>query len=245
MHALRSARQHALDATESTQRRPRRASRLDPRILMVIAVSLAALSACSSPSGSEGSDESRASEGTQVSPAPTQPPTHASADGAPLTSASSRIDSAAGGGDKGIALEDAAATAREQLPGSTVVSIESEANGSRWEVKLVTGDGAEHELDVSSTEGRVIGSPSRKQEDAVDRKEHRNRVSAAKVDYRKAAAKLRGAVPGARITELNIDTEQGITVWEASVLDDAGTKHAVTINAGNGKVLTNAMDAGS
>lgn len=245
MHTLRSAREHTLDATESTQRRPRRATRMAPKILTAIAVSLAALSACSSPDGSTGSDEGRASMGTQVSPAPTQPPARSSADVVPSASVSSSPDAASAGGDQGIALEDAAATAREQLPGSTVVSIESEANGTRWEVKLVTDDGAEHELDVSSTEERVIGSPSRKQEDAADRKKRRDQVSAATVDYRKAAATLRDAVPGARITELSIDTEQGGSVWEASVLDEAGAKHEVTIDAGNGKVLTNSMDAGS
>ncbi|MDN6179264.1 MAG: PepSY domain-containing protein, partial [Micrococcaceae bacterium] len=80
-------------------------------------------------------------------------------------------------------------------------------------------------------------------DDEQDRQKHQDRVAAAKVDFKEAAAKFRDAVPDARITELGLDDEHGTTVWEGDLIDDAGAKHEVQIDAGSGDVLTNSKDA--
>ena len=47
------------------------------------------------------------------------------------------------------------------------------------------------------------------------------------------------AVPGGRITELNLDDEAGRTVWEADVFDESQVKHEVAIDAVSGEVTRN------
>ncbi|NJP87869.1 metallopeptidase [Nonomuraea sp. FMUSA5-5] len=134
-------------------------------------------------------------------------------------------------------LKQAARAALGAVPGSTLVSIETEENGRLWEVQVVGQDGTEHQLDVES--GKVVGGPTTEEEDAADKAKHRARVSAAKLDYAQAADKIAAAVPEGRITELNLDTEQGKTVWEADVLTPGGTKHEVAIDAATGTVTRN------
>ncbi|WP_344473776.1 PepSY domain-containing protein [Nonomuraea monospora] len=134
-------------------------------------------------------------------------------------------------------LKQAAQAALGAVPGSTLVSIETEENGRLWEVQVVGKDGTEHQLDVES--GKVVAGPTTEQEDADDKAKHRARVSAAKLDYAQAADKIVAAVPEGRVTELNLDTEQGKTVWEADVVGADGVKHEVAVDAATGAVTRN------
>ncbi|HET7304209.1 MAG TPA: PepSY domain-containing protein [Segeticoccus sp.] len=127
------------------------------------------------------------------------------------------------------------------MPHSTLVSVESEQGGARWEGQVVTSDGTEHEMDMSRSGRKVISGPTKKREDAHDRAKHRSRVQAAEFDYRQAARKIASAVPGGHITELGLDSHRGKTVWEADVIMD-GTKHEVTLDAKTGKVVLNRAD---
>ncbi|MEV0993936.1 PepSY domain-containing protein [Nonomuraea sp. NPDC050202] len=131
-------------------------------------------------------------------------------------------------------LKQAAQAALDAVPGSTLISIETEENGRLWEVQVVGEDGTEHQLDVES--GKVVSGPTTEQEDNADKAKHRARVSAAKLDYAQAADKIAAAVPEGRVTELNLDTEQGKTVWEADVIAPDGTKHEVAVDAATGAV---------
>ncbi|NUT44062.1 MAG: PepSY domain-containing protein, partial [Thermoactinospora sp.] len=123
------------------------------------------------------------------------------------------------------------------VPGSKLISIETEENGKLWEIQVVGADGTEHEMDVQN--GKVVSGPTTKEEDADDKAKHRARIAAAKLDYAQAADKIAAAVPEGRITELNLDTEKGKTVWEADVMTPDGTKHEVAVDAGTGTVTKN------
>ncbi|MFD0477642.1 PepSY domain-containing protein [Nonomuraea thailandensis] len=138
--------------------------------------------------------------------------------------------SSPGAGD----LKQAAKAALGAVPGSTLVSIETEENGRLWEVQVVGEDGTEHQMDVEA--GKVVSGPTTEQEDADDKAKHRARVSASKVDYAQAADKIAAAVPEGRITELNLDMKQGRTVWEADVIAPDGAKHEVAVDAATGAV---------
>jgi uncharacterized membrane protein YkoI len=137
--------------------------------------------------------------------------------------------------DANQALLNAGEAAQRAVTGSTVISIESESNDTRWEVQVVTADGTEHQVQVS-TDGSS-SAPSVKSEGPDDKAKHRNRVEAAKIDYRRAVSAVTRAVPG-RITELDLDTHDGTTVWEADVIDSGNTKHEVRIDAESGEVVT-------
>ncbi|SEG83100.1 Peptidase propeptide and YPEB domain-containing protein [Nonomuraea solani] len=134
-------------------------------------------------------------------------------------------------------LKAAAQAALAAVPGSRLISIETEENGTLWEVQVVGRDGTEHEMDVQA--GKVVRGPATEGEDAADKAKHRERVAAAKLDYAQAADKILAAVPEGRITELNLDGEAGRTVWESDVVTSNGVKREVAIDAATGTVTRN------
>lgn len=146
------------------------------------------------------------------------------------------------GGDSAVRLEKAGGIALEQVPNSTVTSIESENQGTQWEVQVVTADGVEWEMDVSATDGSVVSGPTRQDDDAEDRAKHQDRVKAAKLDYQEAAEALRAEVPDAKVAEINLDTHRGTTVWEGDLFEADGTKHEVKIDAASGEVVVSLVD---
>ena len=118
-----------------------------------------------------------------------------------------------------------------------MTAIDSERNGTVWEVHVVTSDGTEYEMDISADGSELVSGPTADADDAEDKAEHLNQVNAAAIDYREAAKRMLAAVPGGRITELELDSEHGKTVWEADVIDESGAKHSIQIDAGDGSVL--------
>lgn len=128
------------------------------------------------------------------------------------------------------------------MKGSTLISIESEDKGAAWEAQVVTPEGVEHEMDLSATDASVTRGPTTDEEDASDRAKHQRRLKDASVDYREAVDALDGTVQNGVITELNLDTWDGKTVWEADVNDPSGTKHEVKVDAGNAKILSDRAD---
>ncbi|MFC4007471.1 PepSY domain-containing protein [Nonomuraea purpurea] len=133
-----------------------------------------------------------------------------------------------------VQLRQAAQAALAAVPNSKLISIKSEAEGRRWEVRVVGEDGTEHQMDVES--GKVVRGPSTEESDEAEKAKHKELVNAAKLDYSQAVDKILAAVPGGRITELNLDTEQGKTVWEADVLTANGTKQEAAVDAVTGEV---------
>ncbi|GGV01331.1 hypothetical protein GCM10010182_18530 [Actinomadura cremea] len=135
------------------------------------------------------------------------------------------------------AMERAAATALKTAPDTTLTSIETEGDG--WEVQLVTADGTERELLVNGAGTEVVRDEVEQddRDDRDDRDEHLARVRKAKLDYRDAADAMRASLPGARITELNLDSDGGTVVWEGDVIGPDGARHALEIDARTGRAL--------
>ncbi|SDL12641.1 Uncharacterized membrane protein YkoI [Nonomuraea maritima] len=132
-------------------------------------------------------------------------------------------------------LKQAAEAALRAVPGATVMTLEAEEDGRRWEVQLVGQDGTEHQVDVES--GKVVGGPVAESQDQDDKNDDRDLVRAAKLDYAQAADRVMTVVPEGRITELSLDLERGKAVWESDVITPNGAKHEVTIDATSGEVL--------
>lgn len=135
------------------------------------------------------------------------------------------------------ALLNAGETAQAAVVGATVIAIETERDKTGWKVQVVSGDGTEHQVGVSADGTSVVSGPSVESETAQDKARHRSRVKAAKLDYRQAVSAVTVAVPG-RVTELNLGSHIGITVWEADVTDSDNTEHTVRIDAASGGVVT-------
>lgn len=140
-------------------------------------------------------------------------------------------------------LINAGRTAERAVSKGTLIAIETERGGSIWEAQVVTSDGTEQELDVSGNGSKVVGGPSTKHEDKHDKTKHQDRVKAAKQNYEQAARKALAAVShGKKVTELDLDTHRGKTVWEADVYDASNTKHEVKLDAAGGKVVADETD---
>lgn len=134
------------------------------------------------------------------------------------------------------ALLEAGRTGLDQVPDSTVYSIERESDG--WEVEVVTSDGTKHEMTISDDGRDVVKEP---REDGSDAK-YSDRVQATQLDYEQAVKAILDEVPGAQVKELNLDEERGIVIWEADVVDDSGAERSLEIDAASGEVLENKLD---
>lgn len=136
------------------------------------------------------------------------------------------------------ALLQAGRTGLQQVANSTVYSIESENEGDRWEVEVVTADGTKHEMYVSRDGSQVVQPPTTDGQEA----EYRERIEGAKLDFEKAVDIIVGQVPGARLQELGLDHENGTIVWEADVVNESAIARSLEIDAATGKVLENKLD---
>lgn len=128
-------------------------------------------------------------------------------------------------------FEHAGRTAMAAVPGSTLVSIEENSDGS-FVVRL-DADGVAMEVGISPDGDSVIAGPSATGEPNPDTEE-------ANLDYTAATGVVLTEVPGGRITDLRFVVEKGGTyVWEADVIDASGMPRAVDVDAVTGRVLQN------
>ncbi|MFD1544109.1 PepSY domain-containing protein [Nonomuraea guangzhouensis] len=133
-------------------------------------------------------------------------------------------------------LEQVGQAALKAVPGSTLVSMEAEENGSLWEVQVVDAEGTQHQMDVGSGSAEVVSGPSAEDDDAADKAAYLDRIKAAKLDYQQAAGKIATAAPGGRITELTLDGHRDKIVWEVDVVTSDGKKQNMTVDATDGTV---------
>lgn len=108
-------------------------------------------------------------------------------------------------------------------------------------MQVVTEDGTEQELELSADGTEITSGPQAKDEDVNDQSKHLERISAAQIYFEEAAETILTIVGGGRITELNLDSERGSTVWEADVLS-GDNKHSVQIDAATGGEVSNTVD---
>lgn len=183
------------------------------------ATSTSAKASTTSASGAPGASEASGASGN----AATSPTSASAATGAP---------SLAPGWNAKV-FEHAGRTALAAVPGSSLVSIEENSDGS-WVVDLINADGVAVEVGISPDGDRVIAGPSVTGEPTPG-------TDVAELDYTAATGVVLTEVPGGRITDLQLVVEKGGTyVWEADVVDASGARRAVDVDAVSGRVLQNA-----
>ncbi|MCA1006361.1 PepSY domain-containing protein [Rhodococcus hoagii] len=203
----------------------------------VAGVALFALAGCSSDDGSSASTTSAAATSTSAKASATTSSASSansatSAQSAPAATPGQSTASLAPGWNAKV-FEHAGRTAIAAVPGSTLVSIEENSDGS-WVVDLINADGVAVEVGISPDGDRVIAGPSATGGQNPGTAE-------AKLDYTAATGVVLTEVPGGRITDLNLVVEKGGTyVWEADVVDASGAQRAVDVDAVTGRVLQNA-----
>ncbi|MFC9514162.1 PepSY domain-containing protein [Nocardiaceae bacterium NPDC056970] len=207
------------------------------RAAAVVGVALFALAGCSSNDGSSATtttSTSTAATSTSANASATASSANSatSAQSAPAVTPGQSTASLAPGWNAKV-FEHAGRTALAAVPGSTLVSIEENSDGS-WVVDLINADGVAIEVGVSPDGDRVIAGPSPTGDENPGTAE-------AQLDYTAATGVVLTEVPGGRITDLKLVVEKGGTyVWEADVIDASGAQRAVDVDAVNGRVLQNA-----
>jgi uncharacterized membrane protein YkoI len=134
-----------------------------------------------------------------------------------------------------------ATLAQREAGQGTVVSIEDEADGTEWDVRVVLEDGTEQELHLG-TDGTVLAGPSTDPTDPNEESRNRAQVAAASIGLAGAQKRMLAAVPGGRVTSIGLDDYQQGVVWRGDVLAK-GVRHDVRIDAVSGAIVMNAADA--
>lgn len=135
-------------------------------------------------------------------------------------------------------LLQAGALAVKKVPGGTLTSIRTQETGT-WRVHVVTADGTEQSMDVSSDGVTILVGPTPKDQSDADKAKNHALAQAAKLDYRVAVEKFLAAVPNGSISEMHLAEAGGHTVWDADVWDTYIVEHKVTLNAASGDVIAN------
>ncbi|WP_079152361.1 PepSY domain-containing protein [Streptomyces sp. RTd22] len=147
-----------------------------------------------------------------------------------------------------VSYDQATAAALKAVPG-TATSAEldtADRNGSLiWEVDVFGKDHKSHDVTVDAGNGKVLNQHTDRDDDAAeDARETQALIKGDKTGYTKAADQALNAVPGT-VTSFGLDDDDrtGATVYEVDVLGKDHKSHEVTVDAANGKVLNQHVDA--
>lgn len=180
-------------------------------------------SGSATPSGSASADASASATSSGSATADDRTPT--------ATASGTTGTGSAGGSEAAAAAVAVIATAQEAFPNGQAFELDSKDGAEGWEVKLAVGD-REQEVDVSPD-----GSEATPQErdDELDQ-EDRERVAQVQVPLEDAVRTALDEVDGT-LDDAQLDSEDGITVWEIDVDQPDGTSVDVYVNVENGSVL--------
>jgi uncharacterized membrane protein YkoI len=134
-----------------------------------------------------------------------------------------------------------AGLALREVGEGTVVSVQDEAAGAEWDVRVVLEDGSAREVHLAD-DGTVLAGPSADSTNADQQSANRAQVAAASLALAGAEKRMLAAVPGGRVTAIALDEYQDRVVWRGDVVL-RGVRHDVRIDAVNGSVLLNQADA--
>jgi|GEM_PF-6088405 len=209
-----------------------------PRTLGVIAGMglLATVAACSG-----GTDEASDSSATTQGGSSESATNTSDAGGGDTSDEENSGDSGEDGSSDAQSLVTAGKTALDKVGKGTVLGLESENNGSVWEVAVVLSDGSVREVTTSGDGQDVRSGPEDDYTDQDDKAENKQLVQGAKLDYEAAAKKVLDAHAGT-ITELELDDHDVGVVWEADVHTD-GPKYEVKVDAASGEVVEDEADS--
>ncbi|GEO91998.1 PepSY domain-containing protein [Kocuria flava] len=174
-------------------------------------------SASGSPTSSGSPSASESAGGTA------SPSASGSASGSPSATPS--------GGAEAGAVTGAVVAAEEAVTGGQAFEIDRKDSGEGWEVTLAVED-REQEVEVSADGEQVTPQETDDELDPADR----DNLAAVQVPLEDAVRTALDEVDGT-LDSAELDTEDGVVVWEVDVDESDGTSVDVHINAENGSVL--------
>lgn len=140
--------------------------------------------------------------------------------------------------------KQAAKTAQNKF-GGDVVNVETDTdNGQKvYEVELANSKNGRIEVDVSQSTGKIIDvdqtSKDDNSDDNKDDKEKDEQVNPKQVnvDQKQAKQQALKETGANKVTEIELENENGTATYDIDATDKSGQKYEVTINAENGKVV--------
>lgn len=123
------------------------------------------------------------------------------------------------------------AAAEKAVNGGKAFEINRKDGSAGWEVKLAVGN-REREVEVSADGSKVT---PRRRDEGLDRSD-RDRFAQVKVPLKDGVRTALKEVNGA-LDSAELDTENGVVVWEVDIDQADNTSVDVYVNARNGSIL--------
>jgi uncharacterized membrane protein YkoI len=155
-----------------------------------------------------------------------------------------------------VSADQARQAAQQQLPGATVTKTDLDRDHGRavWEVDLNRGQRG-YEVRIDGTTGKIISVHAEHRDDNGDHNDSGNRAAGASA----ASGKADGAavsvsadqarqiaqqkLPGATVTETDLDRDHGRAVWEVD-LNGGQRGYEVHVDGSTGKIISVHADSG-
>lgn len=134
-------------------------------------------------------------------------------------------------GRTAVTAQDAIARALGHTPGTAVGAELDDENGSvLWEVEVIDGDGAWHDVRVSPAGGTVLGSRTEHEDDTARVRAALNGTSVS------AAEAARAVASKGKVTEIDVDEDSRTPVWKVETLTSKGVEREWRVDLDTGRV---------
>lgn len=140
------------------------------------------------------------------------------------------------------ALLAAAHLGSTQVPEGVVVEVESEEHGDIWEVKVIGSDGTAYKMDTTADGKRLMGDLKPRDTSLEKRERNIDRLAQLKVSLEEAVGIILDVHPDATFREVELDTDNDVLNWGATVVLEDGTKQEIRVDVRTGELLADTED---
>ncbi|MBM7607734.1 putative membrane protein YkoI [Lysinibacillus composti] len=134
-----------------------------------------------------------------------------------------------------ITEQEATKIALEKVPGTVnEVELENEDGLIVYEFEIVGEDGSEQDLDVDAKTGEIVKVEA--DDDENDDFSQADLAKQAKITKDEASENALEQVPGT-VTEVELDDENGLVVYDVEINAKDGTQQSVKVDAKTGKIV--------
>jgi len=134
-----------------------------------------------------------------------------------------------------ITEQEATKIALEKVPGTVdEVELENEDGLIVYEFEIVGEDGSEQDIEVDAKTGEIVKVEA--DDDENDDVSQAELAKQAKITKEEASEKALEQVPGT-VTEVELDDENGLVVYDVEINAEDGTQQSVEVDAKTGKIV--------
>ncbi|MCJ8007390.1 PepSY domain-containing protein [Lederbergia wuyishanensis] len=141
-----------------------------------------------------------------------------------------------------ITKEQSKEIALKEISGAvTDVELEKEHGTLAYDIEIKDANGIEHDVVVDANSGKVLKTETDNEKDdddseVSDEVEKTQLLKEAKISIEESTAIAQAKVKG-KVTDAELDDENGVVIYEVEITDLQGQQHEVKIDAKSGKIL--------